>query len=174
MLAVAQQTTLSLWLKAEMPRRGYPLDGHRAGGISTLASNAGIPQATMSRLVHGQGEASVDNLRKLAKVFGLTLREMMIIAGLAEHDEMAESSDRPQVAVTEDHRLHIQVTVDPEIPMVAALKLLDPLSRNERILVANLEAMQDYSPAEIYAAVMSVRASVEARRGGRADIRKQA
>lgn len=71
---MSTDSPLSQWLHEQMPRRGYPLGGPRAGGISRLAADAGIPQATMSRLVHGQAvEVSTDNLRKLGKVFGKTL-----------------------------------------------------------------------------------------------------
>jgi Helix-turn-helix. len=137
-----------------MPRRGYPLEGHRAGGISMLAAKAGIPQATMSRLVHGQGEASVDNLRKLAKVFGKSLREMMIIAGLADSEEMAEPSTTLEEAA--DARLRLAVTVDPGVTMEEAIASLGDLTSNERILVANLQAM-DFEPAAVAGAVLVVR-----------------
>ena len=66
-----------------MPRRGYPLEGHRAGGITRLATDTGISQVTMSRMVNGQGDPSVDSLRKIGKLWGYTLQQMMVFAGLA-------------------------------------------------------------------------------------------
>src|SRR5437879_7687229 len=81
---VSGQTSLSRWLRQEMPRRGYPLEGHRAGGITRLAADTGISQATMSRMLNSQGEPSVDSLRKIGSLWGYTLQEMMVFAGLAE------------------------------------------------------------------------------------------
>lgn len=81
-------TALSRWLRSEMPRRGYPTEGPRAGGISRLAQKAGISQANMSRLVNGAGEPSIDTLRKIGEVFGVSLGEMMIHAGLAKPGEI--------------------------------------------------------------------------------------
>lgn len=85
---MSSETALSQWLRAEMPRRGYPLGGPRAGGITRLAEDAGIPQASMSRLVNSGGEPSIDNLRKIGQVLGYTLAEMMVFAGIADPDEM--------------------------------------------------------------------------------------
>lgn len=73
-----------------MPRRGYPLDGRRAGGITRLAADTGISQATMSRMVNGQGEPSVESLRKIGQVFGYSLSEMMVHAGLVEPGQVQE------------------------------------------------------------------------------------
>lgn len=81
-------TALSRWLRAEMPRRGYPIEGPRAGGISRLAQDAGISQANMSRLVNGAGEPNIDTLRKIGEVFKVPLGEMMVHAGLAERGEI--------------------------------------------------------------------------------------
>lgn len=85
---MSSENALPRWLQKELPKRGYQLEGHRAGGISRLAKDAGIPQATASRLVNGVGEPSLDSLRKVGKVLGYTLGEMMIAAGLATPEEM--------------------------------------------------------------------------------------
>jgi transcriptional regulator with XRE-family HTH domain len=162
------QTSLSKWLTQEMPRRGYPLQGPRAGGISRLASEANIPQATMSRLVHGQSEASVDNLRKLAPIFGKTLAEMMVISGLAKPDEMTESpSGAASVHADQPERLRVEVSVS-ETTMDAALKSVTaaggPLTESERILVATLQAM-NHPPAAVAGAVLLLRAHADRLRG---------
>jgi transcriptional regulator with XRE-family HTH domain len=177
MRSVSGQTPLSRWLRREMPRRGYPLEGHRAGGITRLATETGISQATMSRMINGLGEPSVDSLRKIGQVFGYTLREMMVFAGLAESEEMGESVVRAsRVALEEsDDRLHFEVTVDPEVSMEQAIASLGELTSNERILVANLRAME-YDAAAVAGAVLLLRGHAE-RRGGQQDTegtRKQA
>lgn len=81
-----------------MPRHGYPLEGHRAGGVSRLAEDAGIPQATMSRLVHGKSNPDVQTLRRLGPIFGKSLDEMIVIAGLAEPDEF----DTPRLTLIDN------------------------------------------------------------------------
>lgn len=85
---MTSETAISRWLRTEMPRRGYPLQGHRAGGISRLAEDAGIPQATMSRIVNGRAEPSIDSLRKLAQLWKIPLGELLVHAGLADPNDL--------------------------------------------------------------------------------------
>ncbi len=85
---MSTETVLARWLRNEMPRRGYALDGPRAGGISRLAQDTGISQAAMSRMVNGQQEPTIGILRKLGSLFGIPLGQMMVNAGLAGPDEM--------------------------------------------------------------------------------------
>lgn len=84
---MSSETAISRWLQAEMPRRGYPIGGPRAGGISRLAEDSGIPQASMSRIVNGRAEPGIEHLRKIGKVFAVPLNELLV------HAEMADESD---------------------------------------------------------------------------------
>jgi transcriptional regulator with XRE-family HTH domain len=155
-----------------MPRRGYPLEGHRAGGITRLAADTGISQATMSRMVNGQGEPSIDSLRKIGDLWGYTLQEMMVFAGFAE------ASDRPPVAHIgqvefatpertqgvhveryDERHLRADVIVATGVTMdeaIAKLEKLSPqgkLSDNERATVAMLRGM-GYAPEQVAGAIM--------------------
>lgn len=94
---MATETPLARWLSEEMPRKGYPLEGPRAGGITRLADDAGISRAAMSRIVNGQGEPSPDSLRRIGKVLGYNLGQMMIFAGLASEEEI----NRPVVRTSQ-------------------------------------------------------------------------
>lgn len=85
-------TPLSRWLEVELPKRGYKLDGPRSGGITRLAQDTGISQATMSRVVNGQQEPTIDTLRKIGELFGYTLGEMMVYAGLADSADMTSAA----------------------------------------------------------------------------------
>lgn len=85
---MADETPLALWLRTEMPRRGYPLEGPRAGGITRLADDAEISRASMSRIVAGRAEASIEALRKIGHVLGYTLGEMLVHAGYADPDDL--------------------------------------------------------------------------------------
>lgn len=86
------ETTFSRWLRVEMGARGYPVGEPRSGGISRLAEDAGVPQASLSRILNGHAEPSLDNLRKIGRVFGLSLPEMMINAGFMEIEELQHAS----------------------------------------------------------------------------------
>ena len=70
-----------------MPRKGYPLAGPRAGGISRLADDAGISRAALSRIMSGQADPSIETLRALGDTLGYTLVQMLEFAGLIEPDE---------------------------------------------------------------------------------------
>lgn len=85
---MADETPLALWLRTEMPRRGYPIEGPRAGGITRLADDAGISRASMSRIVAGRADASIEALRKIGQVLGYTLGDMLVHAGYAEPDDL--------------------------------------------------------------------------------------
>ena len=99
------ETPLASWLHTEMPRRGYPIDGPRAGGIARLADEAEISRASLSRIVNGLAEPSIENLRKIGKVLGYSFGEMLIAAGIAEPEDLqlrdtpANKPDRPRVGV---------------------------------------------------------------------------
>jgi len=164
---VSGQTSLSRWLRQEMPRRGYPLEGHRAGGITRLATDTGISQATMSRMVNGQGEPSIDSLRKIGNLWGFGLQEMMIFAGLAEPSVPISHVSQvtltapapPGVQITELDANHLQVgfTIDTDTTMDDVYERLGDLSPNERAMVANMEAIGGITPAEIGGAVLLLR-----------------
>jgi transcriptional regulator with XRE-family HTH domain len=90
---MADDTAFGAWLRREMPRRGYPLEGPRAGGKSRLADDARISRASMSRLVDGSSDPSLDALRKIGAVFRIPLGEMLVHADMAEPGEIGGTHD---------------------------------------------------------------------------------
>jgi transcriptional regulator with XRE-family HTH domain len=115
--AVPPPTALSAWLKAEMPRKGYPLAGPRAGGISRLADDAGISRAALSRIMSGQADPSIETLRALGNQLGYTLIEMLEFAGLIEPEERAAhaaKTDQPNSGLTKIEPDDWQVTTPPD------------------------------------------------------------
>ena len=98
------ETPLASWLRKEMPRRGFPIEGPRAGGIARLADEAEISRASMSRIAAGLAGASIDNLRKIGQVLGYTLGEMLIHAGIAEPEDLT-IRDAPAPQEDPDHAL---------------------------------------------------------------------
>jgi transcriptional regulator with XRE-family HTH domain len=115
--AVPPPTALSTWLKTEMPRKGYPLAGPRAGGISRLADDAGISRAALSRIMSGQADPSIETLRALGDTLGYALIEMLEFAGLIEPEERAAheaKADHPNSALPQISPDDWWVTTPPE------------------------------------------------------------
>lgn len=98
--SMSTDTLFAQWLREEMVKRGYPLEGPRAGGITRLAAATGISQATMSRTIRGQQEPSIDTLRKVGDLFGFDLVQMMAFAGLAEYTQVGAPADDAETGGT--------------------------------------------------------------------------
>jgi hypothetical protein len=131
--------------------------------MTRLAADAGISQATMSRLLSGRGEPSTDSLRKLGNLWGYSLQQMMVFAGLADDQpgEVAAAKPAPPqtgVRVERHDVRHVQVdiVVDTHMSMDEAIESLGDLSDNERATVYMLKGM-GYPPAEVAGAVMLLR-----------------
>jgi transcriptional regulator with XRE-family HTH domain len=111
---MSSETAISRWLQDEMPRRGYPVGGRRSGGISRLAEDAGIPQASMSRIVNGGAEPGIDHLRKIGRTLGVPLNEMLIHAEMADESDFSDTEVRvyPNPAAPDSAA---KVQVPPEV-----------------------------------------------------------
>lgn len=126
MLIGMAETPISRWLREEMPRRGYPLEGPRAGGISRLADDADISRASLSRVVAGQAELSIEALRKIGAVFKISLPTMMRHAGLLDPDEIEQAGlelGTPTASVVDaraltpaDHQAALLTQPPPDAP----------------------------------------------------------
>jgi hypothetical protein len=101
--------------------------------------------------------------------------QQFLDGGELEPLEPATRASPVALKESDDTRLRIEVSVDPEVNMEQAVASLGELTSNERILVANLQAME-YPPAAVAGAVLLLRGHA-ARRGGQQDTegtRKQA
>jgi hypothetical protein len=74
-----------LWLREELTRRGY-LD--QRGGLSQFARAADVHLSIISRVVNEGRAPEIDALRRIGKVLGYSLGEMLIFAGIATADEL--------------------------------------------------------------------------------------
>lgn len=159
------------WLREEMLRQGYEVDGPRAGGRTLLAKRSGISLSIVSRILGENRVPEVPALRAIGKTLGYTLGEMMVFAGLAEPEELPRPSAHvSQVQVTapeppepgvrieryDDSHLRIGITVDTDVGMDEAIASLGELSDNETATVYTLKGM-GYSPVEVAGAVMLLR-----------------
>lgn len=83
------------WLRQQLTSRGYDL---RRGGQSRFARETDIDVSTISRALKGERMPEIDALRRIGRVLGHSLGEMLVAAGLAQADELP---------VHPDARLHI-------------------------------------------------------------------
>lgn len=98
------------WLRELMARRGYATEGPRAGGIARLAEDSDVSQPSLSRIFapSPRNAPSLETLRALAPVLGVSLREMLVRSGRATDEELpvAKSNNGQESG-------HIAPTVPP-------------------------------------------------------------
>ncbi|MFE4059496.1 helix-turn-helix domain-containing protein [Streptomyces sp. NPDC059096] len=73
------------WLKSQLERRGYDLRS-RGGGQTRFAHDSGIGQASISRMLRGQGVPETRVLEMLASTLNLPLAEVLVAAGILTRD----------------------------------------------------------------------------------------
>lgn len=76
-----------VWLRRQMEQRGYDTEGPRAGGRTRLAAETGISLSVISRILNDNRVPELKALRAIGTVFGYSLGEMLVHAGVAEPDE---------------------------------------------------------------------------------------
>jgi transcriptional regulator with XRE-family HTH domain len=165
------KTPFGAWLREEMLRQGYEVDGPRAGGRTLLAKRSGISLSIISRILNDDRVPDLPALRAIGKALGYGLGQMMVFAGLAEPGELPESVVRVsqvQFATPEprtqgvrverydERHLHADVVIDTDVTMDEAIASLGALSDNERATVYMLRGME-YAPAEVAGAVLMLR-----------------
>ncbi|MFE3827317.1 helix-turn-helix domain-containing protein [Streptomyces sp. NPDC059092] len=75
------------WVEELIRRRGFDIDSPRGGGKSRLADEAGVHRAAITRLLHRQSMPDLETTRRLARVLGVPVRDMLIRSGrLTESD----------------------------------------------------------------------------------------
>jgi hypothetical protein len=126
---------LGVWLRQELTRRGYDL---AKGGQSKFAREADIHPSMVNR------GAEIDVLRRMGRALGYTLGEMLINAGLADHDELpARSPDELQASADNPY-------TDPRERQIWAWRELPERVRRQIILVLRAavqsEAEEDRRP----------------------------
>ncbi len=73
------------WLRHELTERGYDL---RRGGQSQFAREADIDVSIINRTLKNERLPEIDGLRRMGRVLGHSLGEMLVGAGLAAPDEL--------------------------------------------------------------------------------------
>jgi transcriptional regulator with XRE-family HTH domain len=71
-----------------MRRRGYDIDSPRGGGKSRVADDAGVHRAAVTRLLQRQSMPDLETTRRLARVLGVPVRDMLIRSGRLTAEEL--------------------------------------------------------------------------------------
>ena len=87
----------SSWLRDAMRRRGYEVDGPRAGGQQRLATDAGVSPGAISKYLTGKSLPRVDEMVKLAPYLGTTVREMLLRSGKVLEEDLVAATGNPLV-----------------------------------------------------------------------------
>lgn len=83
------------WLRREMQRRGYETEGTRAGGRSRLAEEADVSPSAISRVLNEGRTPDDETLRRIGRVLGYSLGEMLVFAGRAATEELFVRKSEP-------------------------------------------------------------------------------
>ncbi|MFG2178940.1 helix-turn-helix transcriptional regulator [Streptomyces abikoensis] len=76
------------WVEGLMRERGYDIDSPRGGGRSRLAEDAGVHRAAVTRLLQRQSLPDLETMRALARVLGVSLRDMLIQSGKVTAEDL--------------------------------------------------------------------------------------
>ena len=76
------------WVEQLMRGHGYDIDSPRGGGKSRLADEAGVHRAAVSRLLQRQSMPDLETTRRLARVLGVPVRDMLIRSGRLTAEEL--------------------------------------------------------------------------------------
>lgn len=79
-----------VWLRREMERRGYELEGPRAGGRTRLAKETGLNLSIISRILGENRVPEVKALRAIASVLAIPITDMLVHAGVLEPDDVTQ------------------------------------------------------------------------------------
>ncbi|GKQ34258.1 helix-turn-helix transcriptional regulator [Streptomyces sp. A012304] len=83
------------WVEDLMRDRGYDIDSPRGGGKSRIADEAGVHRAAVTRLLQRQSMPDLETTRRLARVLGVPVRDMLIRSGRLTAEELADPHDHP-------------------------------------------------------------------------------
>lgn len=87
------------WVEDLMRERGYDIDSPRGGGKSRIADEAGVHRAAVTRLLQRQSMPDLETTRRLARVLGVPVRDMLIRSRRLTAEELADPYEVPAAPV---------------------------------------------------------------------------
>lgn len=123
-MASRELEAFASWIENLMRQRGYDIDTPRGGGRTRIADEAGVHRAAVTRLLQRQSMPDLETMRGLARVLGVSVRDMLVRSGRVSEEELPVSKDlappadwRPTIVDfarwlgVPDERLHVFVKV---------------------------------------------------------------
>ncbi|MGW0823332.1 helix-turn-helix domain-containing protein [Streptomyces sp. NPDC002845] len=89
-MATPELDAFAAWVEDLMRTRGYDIDSPRGGGKSRIADEAGVHRAAVTRLLQRQSMPDLETTRRLARVLGVPVRDMLIRSGRLTAEELAD------------------------------------------------------------------------------------
>jgi transcriptional regulator with XRE-family HTH domain len=154
--SLKQAEAFAEWLRDVAGRRGYTLagPGRRAGGLTQLAQEAGLPQSVVSRVLSGDTRPSAETALKLARpllvspaealeraghgTLAAYLREMSSALGVAPASQVLERIESADLDETTKRRL--ATSYQREVAQLVA--------RFDEMIETALHARREGSPGE--------------------------
>lgn len=102
----------AVWLHGQLTARGYVLDRPRGGGQAKFAAESGIPRATLSRILKGEGGADIATLERIADALNVRLGVVLVQAGVISPGDLTTVS-RPTGRMTADEAADELGITDP-------------------------------------------------------------
>jgi len=87
----------SAWFVGLMRKRGYSVDGPRAGGQAKLSEDSGVSNTVISHMMNGRRIPDVQTMVKLAPYLSTTVREMLLHSGRVLEEDLVASTGDPLV-----------------------------------------------------------------------------
>jgi transcriptional regulator with XRE-family HTH domain len=87
----------SVWFVGLMRKRGYNVDGPRAGGQAKLSEDSGVSNTVISHMMNGRRIPDVQTMVKLGPYLGTTVREMLLHSGRVLEKDLVASTGDPLV-----------------------------------------------------------------------------
>lgn len=87
----------SRWLRDTMRKRGYDVDGPRAGGQQKLAADAAVTPGAISKYMAGKSLPRIEEMVKLAAPLGVSVRELLLRTGRVLDSDLVENTGDPLV-----------------------------------------------------------------------------
>jgi transcriptional regulator with XRE-family HTH domain len=106
--------SLAAWVEGLMRDRGYDIDSPRGGGRSRLADEAGVHRTAVTRLLQRQGMPDLETTRRLARVLGVPVRDMLIHSGRLTADELVEPHSGPPLGTDTSETADAALRPTPE------------------------------------------------------------
>lgn len=83
------------WFEQRLTALGYDISSPRSGGRGRFATDAGVSNSTVSRILTGQKIPTPDVLATMAPHLRVSLGDLLVLAGKATREEIEQAAAPP-------------------------------------------------------------------------------